>query len=696
MTTKPTSSPLEALSLEQPCYLLRLPAELRVAIYELVVRYDEQIDIISLPRPADCIQCSAGVECIYPPLTRVGGLISSEAIASSETYYSNLDGKSWSGICGLKRAFERIGAQHCDVLQDLELHWECTTLGEASLNAMTAWMALWVDSAPYLPKDSAITRIYPSTTRQATSDAWPPPPPPPHLPFLSFSSSSRPWSDPCSEALRMQLREALITLARQFHSSISNVAARTSEKHKGTIKEHIVAWISENGEQGLEQLKHFIRRCWQMKSRYGTFMRQDAHNVLDAQKQGLVPLFRLTLELRLKIYALILELPTDSPAPPPWHSTIQGRSSRRPDWKDMQIRLENLDVASYGDYWYRPTENGIPSLFETLPPLLRLNHQVSAEALAPYLRFTRFTTSLEFRKHDVCSLTAFATQVRALQCQLPVELEIEWLWPVQPSVQTLVAYANLFAPNQSGSNAIEAQLHISHKPARTTLMRLLADLLVVLQDLGNTEDSHMASLDHRKVGYEFGEVCEICRSCMLDWMLQDEGPDGCQEVKKFCRDIFRLDINAHIFPETIPFHLAPGSSPTQARPDPFTDQVTEHRGDEHEAHIQDQLSDAEEATHIDASSTTLGTNHEQASTEPIPVADIGRAFVVRPGAIRNMDQAIDSVPPVDGPADVPDLLADSAIFAVPLRPGGPLKHPEWFDMGCAYPFEEGKGKSRKR
>ncbi|KAK5705855.1 hypothetical protein LTR17_021297 [Elasticomyces elasticus] len=545
-------------------------------------------------------------------------------------------------------------------------------------------MALWVDSAPYLPKDSAITHINPSTTRRAMSDAWPPPPPPPHLPFLNSSSSSRAWPDLCSEALRTQLREVLITLARQFHSSMSNVEARTSEKHKATIEEHIVAWISDNGEQGLEKLKHFIRRCWQIKFRYGTFMHQDAHNVLDAQKQGLVPLFRLTLALRLKIYALSLELPTDSPAPPPWHSAIQGRSSRRPDWKDMQIRLENLDVGLFGDYWGRPTENGTPSLFETLPPLLRLNHQVSAETLTPYLRFTRFTTSLEFAKHDVCSLTAFATQVRALQCQVPVELEIEWLWPIQPSVQTLVAYANLFAPSENGSNAIEAQLHMTHKPARTTLMRLLADLLVVLEDLGNTEDAHMASLDHRNVAYEFGEVCEICRSCMLDWMLQDEGPDECQEVKEFCRDLFRLDINAHTFPETIPFNLAPDTSPTQARPHLSINQVTEHRGDEHEAQIQDQLSEAEEATHIDASSTTLGIDHEQASTGPTPVADIGRAFAFRPGANSNIDQAIGTVPPVDGPADVPDLILDSAhaIFAVPLGPGGPLKHPEWFDMGC--------------
>ncbi|KAK3629776.1 hypothetical protein LTR56_016791 [Elasticomyces elasticus] len=464
------------------------------------------------------------------------------------------------------------------------------------------------------------------------------------------------------------------------------------------MDEHIVDWVSDCGEPGLEELKHFIRRCWQMKSRHGTFLHQEAHGILDTRRQNLVPLFKLTVELRLKIYALVLELPTDS-TEPPWHSAVQGRSSRRPGLKDTQIRLDNLAASLFGVDWGGQTE--IPGLLGAFPPLLRLNHQVSAEALAPYLRFTRFTTSLEFTTLEVCGLRAFAAEVRTLKCQSPVQLEIEWLWPTQPSVQTLVTYANLFVVSESGSNAFGDQLHITHKPARTTLMRLLADLLVVLEGLGNTKDAHMAGPDHRNLAYELGEICEICQDCMLYWILQDEGPDGCQEVKEFCRDIFRLELHAHTDPQVVsldlPYLPSTQTQPIHSSPDQVPDQVAEAREEAHDAQIQGHPQQAEEATPINALDITLNINHEQASTGLAPVANTNRALAFRPGANSNIDQAMSTVPPVDGPADVPDLIEDSAdaIFAGTSGPRRPLKHPEWFDMGCAFPFEEGKGKGRK-
>ncbi|KAK5685153.1 hypothetical protein LTS10_003229 [Elasticomyces elasticus] len=465
-------------------------------------------------------------------------------------------------------------------------------------------------------------------------------------------------------------------MAEQYPSPTSKVKPKTSDQYVATMEEHIVDWVSDCGEPGLEELKHFIRRCWQMKCRHGTFLHQEAHGILDTRRQNLVPLFKLTVGLRLKIYALVLELPTET-TEPPWHSAIQGRSSRRPGLKDTQIRLDNLATSVFGVDWGGRTE--IPGLLGAFPPLLRLNHQVSAEALAALSAFHKVHHIS--RIHDARGLRPEGFRHRSAYTEVPIA----------GPTRDRVAVAN------SALSPDACNLHITHKPARTTLMRLLADLLVVLEGLGNTKDAHMAGPDHRNLAYELGEICEICQDCMLYWILQDEGPDGCQEVKEFCRDIFRLELHAHTDPQVVPLD-PPYLSPTQTQPiHSSPDQVAEAMREAHDAQIEGHPQHAEEATPINALDTTLNINHQQASTGLAPVANTNRALAFRPGANSDIDQAMSTVPPVDRPADVPDLIVDSAdaIFAGTSGPRRPLKHPEWFDMGCAFPFEAGKGKARK-
>jgi len=329
-TPPPIESDPKKSTANRPCYFLNLPAELRDAIYELAVSYDDAIDLISLPDPAHCRDsCADSLDCTYPSITRTEGQIGAEALTiffSVNRFIAEVrwlpvgtnlkvpfDTWQWhyshgatrlggtSGIRGLQNAFRRLGRRHCTTLRSLELTWTWEPDNEANLEAMAAWTALWHSKTTCLPMLSTIRHIW------SPRPTW-------DFPHPEFDIDSAPAGPALSDSevwkeredrhnsLRIHLRLELEALASELRDS------ETQHVDLNQIKAKIVTWVTERNDPETERLKNSIRRCWQAFDGHGRYRHRAAHTILDTQLSHRSPLLKLTPELRVKIYAYVLDL----------------------------------------------------------------------------------------------------------------------------------------------------------------------------------------------------------------------------------------------------------------------------------------------------------------------------------------------------------------------------------------------------
>ena len=149
------------IGLPEVNHLATLPPEIRKTIYELTVRYDDLIDLISLLDPSHCSkECHSSTECVYPSLTRGSDTISFEALENFFSINEFVAEVQWGGtgflgkrageverlprgIRGLQRAFNRIGRRSCRAIKSPELSWSSRHFDEAHLGAMSVWVSMW-------------------------------------------------------------------------------------------------------------------------------------------------------------------------------------------------------------------------------------------------------------------------------------------------------------------------------------------------------------------------------------------------------------------------------------------------------------------------------------------------------------------------------------------------------------------------
>lgn len=709
----------------QPCHLLRLPPELRNAIYELAVVYEESIDLISLPNPSDCGDECTG--CIYPGLIRVGGLIGHEASSvffASNTFVADVcwahTGRkpkrpSWplqpappplppsSGICGLQRAFKRLGRGNCECLHRVDITWNWASRGDASLRAMAAWAAVWATSTgaekACVPKEEVIRHEYEDFLM------------PPHPPMpLGTPSGARNLSD--SETLRTQLRLEMMRLGQSMQGA--------EPVDEAKIKARVVSWVMERGDESLEELKQDIRKQWQSKNRHGRFKHKTAHDLMDVAQRHMSPLFKLTPEIRNRIYALIL--PTDSAVRLTTH-----HSNHSLILKETDDHLYNSGLRS-DPFSIDPLEF---SFLGTLPSILRLNHEISAEALPLYLRDTIFSVHLEFDALEIDKLTEFSHEVRALKCTSPLELHIEWLWPQTPVVKSLVNYIQLF--NSDGSCVLEPHLRVIHKPAKTMLTRILAELLTGLERLGRTKGRRFGRRSEKLGSRDPSEVFDPftadvwMEDSMVDWTMDNDGDEDCREAKEMCRDVFRHDIQTRVFGtpknkaidnfmEDRPVYSPPpppppndtitylGSPPASPPPPPYL-MPSPVLIPVHAIEREDPFA-PRESPDVERSPRQLVNDDAEDVASAQRLDSPARSVVSVEMAERDDDFRSDVVvvPTDNGEAPgAPDDATNDTSNTAPRAPSPPqpfdvraprlsLRHPDWLYKGCPYPFEESKGK----
>ncbi|KAK5707992.1 hypothetical protein LTR97_000531 [Elasticomyces elasticus] len=494
-------------------YLLRLPGEVRNAIYELVVRSDSPIDLISLPWPSECFFNSHD-NCTYPAITHGTGQVADEALAvffavnhfHAKVFWLPTDDhqrlpveqekRPMSGIRGLGLAFRRIGARNCHAISRLQIEWLVTVGNEANLTAMTAWARLWAvvgDEVPYLPKMAMMTHKFRTpdgfgSTYDDVAD-----------PLAGFFSS---WGfisgylvegfDQGTAARAVELREQLVILGTAF-----GLAEASGVLDSGSIEDWIVLWVMGHRPGGSKELKEYIKKEWNNVSLTG----------------------RLDQELRSRIYGLAL-----------------GRSPSQPP---AAIPLE----LPYGPF---------ESFVNSLPPLLHLYGGMATEAMGKYFRHNTFATSLEFTKLNIKRLKDLAEEIRLLWCTsittTPLELHVEWRWPKTLTVKDLSAFVKL----THYSSSMESYMKITRTPATTTMTRILATILTTLEQVARKEGRNLGSprrarLCGQRADKVFRDHPKIrkawYRDCVLDWIVGEYDCDEHGEVRELCRDLFRHDLD---------------------------------------------------------------------------------------------------------------------------------------------------------
>ncbi|KAK4961552.1 hypothetical protein LTR10_002042 [Elasticomyces elasticus] len=477
-------------------YLLRLPGEVRNAIYELLVRSESPIDLISLPWPSECFFNSHD-NCTYPAITLGTGQVADEALAvffavnhfHAKVFWLPTDDhqrlsveqekRPMSGIRGLGLAFRRIGARNCHAISRLQIEWLVTVGNEANLTAVTAWARLWAvvgDEVPCLPKMAMMTHKFRTpdgfgSTYDDVAD-----------PLAGFFSS---WGfisgylvegfDQGTTARAVELREQLVILGSAF-----GLAEASGVLDSGRIENWIVLWVMGHRPGGSKELKEYIKKEWNNVNLTGS----------PSQPPAAIP----------------LELP------------------------------------------FGPFE----SFVDSLPPLLQLYGGMATEAMGIYFRHNTFATSLEFTKLNIKRLKDLAEEIRLLWCTstttTPLELHVEWRWPKMLTIKDLSAFVKL----THYSSSMESYMKITQTPATTTMTRILATILTTVEQVARKEGRNLGSprkarLYGQRADKVFRDHPKIrkawYRDCVLDWIEGEYDCDEHGEVRELCRDLFRHDLD---------------------------------------------------------------------------------------------------------------------------------------------------------
>ncbi|KAK5685151.1 hypothetical protein LTS10_003227 [Elasticomyces elasticus] len=510
-------------------YLLSLPGEVRNTIYEHVVRSNNPIDLISLPRPSECFFNSHD-DCTYPAITHGTGHVADEALAvffAVNHFHANVlwlptdddqkmaiaqEPRATSGICGLELAFKRIGARNCRAISRLQIEWLVTVGNEANLKSMAAWARLWAKSSnevPCLPQRAMLTHKFraPDNFNNGTV-------PDPLAGFFTswgFTSGYLVESfDAGTTARAVELREQLGLLGTAF-----GLASGVSDGDN--IESWIVLWVMGHRLAGSEDSKEYLNKEWKTVSPTGRYLYAEAHEILERLTRHRNPLFRLDQEVRSRIYGLALEC---SPSQPP---------------AAIPLELPSRPFDSFVD---------------SLPPLLQLYGGMATEAMGIYFRHNTFTTSLEFTKFNVKRLNGLAEEIRLLWCTststMPLELHVEWRWPKTVTLKDLSAFVKL-----THSFSMEAYVKITRAPATTTMTRILATILTTLEQVARKKGRHLGSprrarLYGQRADKVFRDHPKIhkawYRDCVLDWIEGEYDFEEHGEVRELCRDLFRHDL----------------------------------------------------------------------------------------------------------------------------------------------------------
>ncbi|KAK5727032.1 hypothetical protein LTR15_002924 [Elasticomyces elasticus] len=534
-------------------YLLKLPAELRVVIYEFVVRSDRPIDLISLPQPASCFK-DWHTDCTYPAITLAPNQVGREALSVFFTINrfvadviwaatSKDIGMPWaaSGILGLANAFQRIGTHSCRDITELHLKWGWCHSGEANLSAMVAWAGLWARPSGgerCVPKAAALKHNFTGSVPCTYNGPFQTSEQPPELydDLLRISEQQRKNAKIIArcESLRKKLQ---VLGARYRKAEAENVLEGYS------LEMRIVQWVMKRWDADRTGLKNYIRSQWSTSRwQWGKYIHVDAHEVLDRLTLYRNPLFKLTKELRARIYKLALDC---DDAHPTKHrillqstSANNGQSWRHGNWYAMP-----------GFYMNDPPRE---LLLHSFPPLLQLTSQLSTEAIEVYFQHRVLTTSLEFTEFGIGSLRDFACEVQKLldKPAICLELHVEWLWPREVTLRTLVEYLS-FARDYRAQPYIK----LVRVPATSTLTRVLATLLDTLEHIARTRGREFGSPRQQLLGERTAEELFPCMpwtspgwhgDCLLDWAesASEESPSHQEEeeAKMVCRELFRQEL----------------------------------------------------------------------------------------------------------------------------------------------------------
>ncbi|KAK5685152.1 hypothetical protein LTS10_003228 [Elasticomyces elasticus] len=687
-------------------YLLKLPAELRVVIYELVVRSDHPIDLVSLPQPTSCFK-DWHADCTYPAITLAPNQVGREALSVFFTINRFIADVIWaatskdigipgaaSGILGLANAFQRIGTQNCRDITELHLKWGWCHSGEANLSAMVAWAGLWArpsEGERCVPKAAALKHNFTGSVPYTYNGPFETSEPFRHFPDIS----------------EQQLKNAkIIARCKSLRKQLQVLGARYRKPE------------AENVLEGCS-LEMWIVQWWSATSRWqwGMYIHVDAHEMLERLTLHRNPLFKLTKELRARIYKLALDC--DDSHPTKHHILLQptdassGRRRRHGNWYET------------GDFHL----NHLPRelLLHSFPPLLQLTSQLSTEAMEVYFQHHVLTTSLEFTDFCINSLRDFACEVGNLldKPAICLELHVEWLWPREVTMRTLVEYLSFVRDYRA-----EPYIKLVQAPAKTTLTRVLATLLDTLEHVSRKRGREFGSPRQQLLGERTAEEAFHYMpwtspgwdgDCLLDWAepASEESPshqeeeEEEEEAKVVCRELFRQELqdrktnhwNVKLYNESIVANTGWNTAPSMPLLprlckicNPIKDEVQQPSEWLQMKQIPlDEQDDGEASSSNAQTERPVTWNSLTETLAALALADEASAgdaeFALHE---TTEDAALCECPPTHDPLD---CFFDELGHPVPEFPvppcvdlDWPTRHPEWgWDV---YPYEGHKGKGK--
>ncbi|KAK4554845.1 hypothetical protein LTR86_007993 [Recurvomyces mirabilis] len=439
---------------------------------------------------------------------------------------------------------------------------------------------------------------------------------------------------------------------------------------QGALRSRMVSWVVTIEDTHNENLKAPIRT----QRRYVAVQQRgvDPVGFRCAENDDQPSFINLPRAVRSKIYLFALGF-TNS-------ISLVGRSGAPPPPFPFAGRSQFI------------TYNGEEVEFlAALPPIARMRNVIGREALVAYLSTSTFTLELDFTLNAIAMLRKLYKSLRKLDCvgvassrtqQIPMRLRLAWRWPhCTIDIQTLVRYANLFAP---GSWAMSSQcLQIIEVSENTPLTQVLTTIQEGLETsskaLERASDQSASSSttrldpvsrsvrksvrnrwdfwsmiewinDNRENRYATARAAcrELCKKELEEHSLKFAEADKCHRIHEleYCDPFSDSFIDAMTLFELPPPPLPPAPPPI---PDPFSD-------DQQDA-VLHQI-DTVSPEHRDTSSQAMhGITRDLAEFRNL-------SFELRDPFEAYLQDGIDP------------------IF--------PLRHPYWTHKGCEYPFEESK------
>ncbi|KAK4895913.1 hypothetical protein LTR27_006084 [Elasticomyces elasticus] len=701
-------------------YLLKLPAELRMVIYELVVRSDYPIDLISLPQPASCFK-DWHADCTYPAITLAPNQVGREALSVFFTINRFVADVIWgathkdigipwaaSGILGLANAFQRIGTQNCRDITELHLKWDWCHSGEANLSAMVAWAGLWARPSAgerCVPKAAALKHNFTGSVPFKYNG-----------PFQALEQPPGLYDDLLRISEQQRKNAKIIARCESLRKKLQVLGARCRKAEAENVLEgcslemRIVQWVMKRWDADRTGLKMVYESV-----AVGKYIHVDAHEVLERLTLHRNPLFKLTKEIRARIYKLALDC--DNAHLMKHRILLQSTGANN----GQSWRHSNRNEM-YGFHLSDPPRE---LLLHSFPPLLQLTSRVSVEAMEVYFQHRVLTTSLEFTELCISSLRDFACEVQKLldKPAICLELHVEWLWPREVTLRTLVEYLSFVRDYRA-----QPYIKLVRVPATSTLTRVLATLLDTLEHISRTRGREFGSPRQQLLGGRTAEALFLCMpwtspgwygDCLLDWAesSSEESPSHQEEeeAKMVCRELFRQELqdrktnhwNVKLYKEFIVAYTGYNTVPSMPLPprlckicNPIKDEVQQPAASEW---LQMKQIPPDEQDDGEASSSSARTERQvtwNSLTETLAALALADEASAGDAKFAPQDTTTDAALCVCSPAHDPlatffDEL-DPLVPDFPVPPfldlDWPIRHPKWgWDV---YPYEGHKGKGK--